>query len=152
MDIALNRADDHRAHRGRAGFGQQRLEDGHARLHGVGRHQHFGNEQNAVAEIDTDDAHAFHQGLGQDIIGSPVAAEQDVDAFDDLIVETVIKVVMHLLDQFFVVQRRQIQIVFFIHNPNSNFSGNPATPGSLGHLLKFRSPNHNRGYHTKDRK
>jgi hypothetical protein len=61
VDVALDGADHHLAHFRRAGGGQQRAQDRHARLHRVGRHQHFRHEQNAVAEIDADDAHALDQ-------------------------------------------------------------------------------------------
>ena len=63
---------------------QARLEQRHAGLHGVGRHQHLRHEQDAVAEVDTDNAHAFHQALGQDLVRSPAALKQDVHTFFDL--------------------------------------------------------------------
>jgi hypothetical protein len=52
---------------GRAGLDQQRAQDEHAGLHRVGRQQHFRHEQDAVAEVDADDAHALDQRLGQDL-------------------------------------------------------------------------------------
>ena len=80
VDVALDRADHHLADLGRAGLGQQRAQDRHAALHRVGGQQHLGHEQDAVAEIDADDAHALDQGLGQHVVGLPAALEQDVDA------------------------------------------------------------------------
>jgi hypothetical protein len=47
-------------------------------------------------------------------VGLPAALEQDVDAFLDLFLETVIEVVEHLLDEFLVVQFRQDDVVFFV--------------------------------------
>jgi hypothetical protein len=86
----------------RAGGGQQRAEDEHAGLHGVGGQQHFRHEQDAVAEIDADDAHAFDQRLGQHLVGRPAAFEQDVHALLDLFLQAVIEVVMHLLHELVV--------------------------------------------------
>jgi hypothetical protein len=63
VDVALDGADHHLADARRAGFGQQRLEDGHAALHRVGGQQHLGHEQDAVAEIVADDGHAADQRL-----------------------------------------------------------------------------------------
>ena len=83
----------------------------HARLHGVGGQQHFRHEQDAVAEIDADDAHAFDQRLGQHLVGRPAAAEQDVDAFLDLFLEAVIEIVMHLLHEIVVGKLRKDDFV-----------------------------------------
>ena len=76
--------------------------DEHARLHRIGAHQHFGNEQDAVAEILADDSHALNQRLGEEVVGRPAAAEKDVGAFLDLFLEPVIQVVMHLLHKFII--------------------------------------------------
>ncbi|MCY1241796.1 hypothetical protein D9M72_547170 [compost metagenome] len=102
MNVTLDGADHHLAELRRAGFGKQRTQDGHAGLHGVCRQKHFRHEQDAVAEVDADDAHAFDQRLGQDIVGRPAALEQDVGSVLDLLLEAVIKVVMHLLHKFLV--------------------------------------------------
>ncbi|MNL42088.1 hypothetical protein D3C87_1645260 [compost metagenome] len=102
MDVALDGADDHLAQLRRAGFGQKRPQDRHARLHRIGRQQDFRHEQDAVAEVDADDAHAFDQCLGQDVVGRPTTLEQDVGSVLDLLLEAVIKVVMHLLHKFLV--------------------------------------------------
>ena len=67
----------------RAGLGEQRPQDRHAALHGVGGQQHLGHEQDAVAEVDADDRHAADQRLGQHVVGRPAALEQDVHAFLD---------------------------------------------------------------------
>ena len=102
VDVALDGADDHLALLGRAGGGEQRAQDEHAGLHRVGRQQHFRHEQDAVAEILADDAHAFDQRLGQHLVGHPAALEQDVGAFLDLFLQAVIEVVVHLLHEFVV--------------------------------------------------
>ena len=71
-------------------------------LHRVGGQQHFGHEQDAVAEVGADDGHAGDQRLGQHVIGRPAARDQDVDAFFDLFLQTVVKVVVHLQHKFVV--------------------------------------------------
>ena len=114
----LDRADDHLARARRAGLDQQRAENGHAALHGVGRLQHFWDEQDAVPKIDTDDAHALDQRLGQDRVGRPPAVEQDGYGLLDLLPEAVVEVVVHLLDEIGVAQRFQIEIVVR-HRPPS---------------------------------
>ena len=114
MDVALDGADDHLAHTRRAGFGQKRLEDGHAALHRVGGQKHLGDKEDTVAEILAHDGHAADQRLGQDVIGSPFAFEQDVHGLLDLFLETVIEIVEHLLDKLFVVQFGEDDVVFFV--------------------------------------
>ena len=49
-----------------AGLGEQRPQDRHARLHGVGRQEHLGHEQDAVAEVDADDPHALDERVVED--------------------------------------------------------------------------------------
>ena len=93
---------------------KKRLEDGHAALHRVGSQEHLGHKQDPVAEILADDGHATHERFGQDVIGLPLAFKQDVDAFLDLFLQAVIKVIKHLLDKFFIVQFRQDDVVFFV--------------------------------------
>jgi hypothetical protein len=68
----------------------------HPGLHRIGGQQHFGHEQDAVAEVSADDGHAGDQRLGQHVIGRPAAFDQDVDALFDLFLQTVIEVVVHL--------------------------------------------------------
>ena len=109
VDVALDGADHHLAQARRAGGDEQRAEDEHAGLHGIGGQQHFRHEQNAVAEIDADDAHAFDEGFGQHLVGRPAAAQQDVDGGFDLFLEAVIEVVMDLQDQILVVEGVQIK-------------------------------------------
>ena len=119
VDVALDRADHHLADLGRAGLGQQRPQDRHAALHRVGREQDLGHEEDAVAEVDPDDPHALDQGLGQDPVRLPAALEQDVDALHDLLLEAVVEVVLHLLDQFVVVERAEIEIVVAVTHGES---------------------------------
>ena len=59
--------------------------------------------------------HAADQRLGQHVVGLPAALEQDVDAFDDLLPEAVVEVVLHLLDELFVVERTEVEIVVVGH-------------------------------------
>ena len=119
MDVALDRADHHLADRRRAGFGEQRAQDEHAGLHGVGGQQHFGHEQDAVAEVDADDAHALDQGLGQDLVRRPTALQQDMHALFDLLLEAIVEIVVHLLHEFLVVERAQVEIVRVGHRFSS---------------------------------
>ena len=44
------------------------------------------------------------QRVGQDRVGSPAALQQDVDALLDFLLETVVEVVVHLLDEIGVAQ------------------------------------------------
>ena len=90
---------------------KQRTQDEHARLHGVGGEQHLRHEQDAVAEILADDAHALDQRLGQHVVGRPAALEQDLDALLDLLLQAVIEVVVHLRDEVVVGERCKIDIV-----------------------------------------
>jgi hypothetical protein len=115
VDVALDRADDHLADLGGAGLGEERAEDRHARLHGIGGKEHFRHEKDAVAEIDADDAHALDQRLGQHIIGRPAALQEDVHGCLDLGGEPVIEIVMHLPDELFVVERIQVEVVTVSH-------------------------------------
>ena len=123
MDVALDRADHHRAHLGRAGLGQQGPEDHHARLHRVGGQQHLGHEQDAVAKVDANDPHALDQGHGENLVGRPVAPQQDVDGLLDLFGESVVEVLVHLLHELLVVQFRQndfvYNFVFVSHRTNT---------------------------------
>jgi hypothetical protein len=73
VDVALHRADHHLADRLDAGFREQRAQDLHPALHRVGGEQHFRYEQDAVAEVDADDAHAFDQRVVQHPLGPPAA-------------------------------------------------------------------------------
>jgi hypothetical protein len=64
--------------------------------------QHFRHEQDAVAKILADDAHAFDKRFGQYLVGRPAALEQDLRAFLDFFLQPVIEVVVHLLHQLVV--------------------------------------------------
>ena len=90
---------------------EQRAQDRHAGLHRVGGHQHFRHEQDAVAKIDADDAHALDQRLGQHVVGRPAALEQDVHAVLDLLLQAVIEIVVHLLDEFVVRKRGKVEFI-----------------------------------------
>src|SRR5690606_4653735 len=114
VDVALDRSDDDFADRRGAGLGEQGAEDGHARLHGVRRQEHLGDEEDPVAEVDAHDAHPLHQGLVEDAVGIPAALQQDVGSLHDLVGQAVVQVVVHLLDELLVGEGRQIDL-FFAH-------------------------------------
>ena len=107
VNVALDCADDHLALFWGAGGGKQRAQDEHAGLHRIGRQQNFRHEQDAVAEIDADDAHAFDKRLRQNIIGNPAAFEQNVGGFFDFFLQAVIEVIVHLLHEFVVGKLRK---------------------------------------------
>jgi hypothetical protein len=96
-----------------AGLGQQRAQDLHAPLHRVGGQQHLGHEQDAVAEVVADDAHAFDQPLGQHFIGLLTATERFVRLLFDLRGQSVVQVFLHQFVQIF--QRQFGQNDFFAH-------------------------------------
>jgi len=104
LDVAFDRADDHFANTRGAGFGQQWFQDCHPALHRVRGQQHLGYKQDTVAEICPNDGHATHKRFGQDVVGFPLAFKQDVHAFLDLFFQTIVKVIEHLLDKFFIVE------------------------------------------------
>jgi len=91
--------------------GEQRAENKHAGLHRVGGQQHFRHEQDPVAEIDADDAHAFDETVVQDALGRPAARQKNARRFLDLAFQTVVQVIVDLLGQFFVVERGQVKVV-----------------------------------------
>src|ERR1700728_2561553 len=104
-------ADDDLADRLNAGLGQQRAQNLHAALHRVGRQQHLGDEQDAVAEIDADDAHAFHQRIGQHLLRGPAPSEKDAGGLLALLLEAVVKIVVHLFRQLLIVQAVEIKFL-----------------------------------------
>ena len=108
VDVALDGADHHGALLGRAGFSQQRTQDNHTALHGVGCQKHLWNKQDAVTEIDADNTHAFDKRFGQNPVRLPLALQQNIDAFKDLVGKAVIEILVHLLDKFIVVQGGEI--------------------------------------------
>ena len=110
VDVALHRADDDLADRLGAGLGEQGAQDRHPRLHRVGREQHLGDEEDAVAEVDADDAHPFDERFVEHPVGAPAAVEQDRRALDDLVGQAVVEVVVHLLDELVVGQLGEIDL------------------------------------------
>src|SRR5690606_1757004 len=133
---ALDRADDHLADGLGARLGEQGTQDAHTALHGVGRHQHLRHEQDAVAKVDANDAHAFDQRIGQHLVGRPAPVEQDLSAFDDLLPQSVVQVVVHLLDEFVVIQGSEVDLflvgfdnVFFGHDSLTRYCWGPLPPG-----------------------
>ena len=95
-----------------AGLGQQRPEDFHPALHGIRREQNLRHEQDAVAKVDADDAHAFDQRIVEHALGRPAARQEDVRRLLDLGLEAVVEVVVHLLGEFLVIERGQVEFVF----------------------------------------
>ncbi len=116
VHVALDRADDDLADGRDIGFGQDRAQNLHAAFHGVGGKQHLGNEQDAIAEIDADDAHALDEGFVQHLFGGPAAREKDPRARLDLRPQAVIEVVVHLLDQLCVVERVEVEFLAVGHS------------------------------------
>ena len=55
--------------RGAPGFGEQRPQDRHAGLHRVRGEQNLGHEQDAVAEVDADDAHPLDERVVEHAVG-----------------------------------------------------------------------------------
>ena len=113
VDVALDGADDHLADRGRAGLGEQRAQDRHPALHRVGGEEDLGDEENPVPEVDADDAHAFDERVVEDPLRHPSAFQQDVRAFLDLFLQTVVEIVVHLRDELVVGQRPEIEFFLF---------------------------------------
>ena len=131
VDVALDRADDHGADGLGAGFGQQGAEQGHAGLHGVGCQEDLGHEEDAVSEVDADDAHALDKGIVEDLVGTPAAVEQDLGAFRDLVGQAVVEVVVHLGTEVLVVQGVEVDLFvefFFVSHTRTSFVKARAAP------------------------
>ena len=86
----------------KGGMAILRSENRHAALHGVGGEQYLRHKQDAIAEIDTDNGHAIDQRLTQHIFGSPAAVQQNLGALHDFFRQTVVQVIVHLLDKVLV--------------------------------------------------
>jgi len=69
-----------------------------------------------LTEVFANDFHTADQRFGQHPVRGPVPAKKDVRAFHDFVFQTVIKVVMHLLDKFFVIQFAEDDVVFFVRH------------------------------------
>ena len=67
VNVAFHGADDHRAHWLCTGFCKQRTENRHAPFHRICSQQDFGNEKNAIAEVDAHDRHTINERLTQDL-------------------------------------------------------------------------------------
>ena len=143
VDVALDGADHDLADRFGAGLGQERTEQFHSGLHRVRGEQDFGDEEDAVAEVDADDRHALHERIVEDPVGAPSPVEQERGALDDLIGEAVVQVVVHLVDQLVVRQRREIDIVTVVvtHNaPTENSVAEVPTYGMYSVWWKRNRP------------
>ena len=122
VDVAFDGADNHFADRLGAGSSEYRFQKRHAGLHRIGRHQYFGNKQNAVAKIDTDNGHARNQRLVQHLGSFPAPVQQNLCSFGDLFGHAIVEIIVHLLDEFFVRKFRQddfFVVVFFSHSLSS---------------------------------
>ncbi len=104
VNVAFDGSDDNFADRLHTGFRQQRAQDFHSALHRVRGQQDLRNEQDAVAKIDADDAHAFHQSVVQHALCRPAPLQEDASGFFDFGLQSVVQVVMDLLDQFLVIE------------------------------------------------
>ena len=96
MNVALHGANDDFANRLCAGLGKQRTKNIHSGLHCVCSKKYFGHKQDAVTEIDANDAHALNECLLQYLVWAPLTVEQNRGAFYDLFAKSVVKVVVHL--------------------------------------------------------
>ena len=115
VDVALHRPDHDLADRLGPGLGQQRTQDGHPRLHGVGRQQDLGHEEDAIAEVDAHDAHPLDQGLVEHPSGRPAPLQQDGRALVDLVGQAVVQVVVHLGRELWVTQAPEVQLFILGH-------------------------------------
>jgi hypothetical protein len=67
-----------------------------------------------VSEVDSDDAHPFDQSIVEDLFGTPTSTEQDVCALYDLVGQAIVKVVMHLRSEFFIIEIGEIEVLIVI--------------------------------------
>src|SRR5579863_1476846 len=104
VDVALDGADHDLADGGHASFSQQRPQDFHPALHGVGGQQYLGHEQDAVAEVDAHNPHAFDQRVVQYLLGVPAALKKDVRGLFDFGLQPVVQVIVNLLGELLVVE------------------------------------------------
>ena len=116
VNVAFDGADDDLADRLGAGLGKQRAQDLHPALHGIGCEQHFRHEQDAVAEIDTDDPHAFDERIVQDLARSPTTLKEDTGGKHHLRPHAVVEIVVDLLDEFSIVERAQVEFAFSVRH------------------------------------
>ena len=114
MNIAFDRSDDHFTNARCACFGQQRLKDEHAALHGVRGQKNLWHKQNTVAEVVANNRHAADKCFGQNVIGNPAAIQQDVHGFFDFFLQAIIQVIEHLRDEVVVVQLAQDDVVLVV--------------------------------------
>src|SRR4029077_17964029 len=108
-----------------AGLGEQRAQDLHSALHGVGSEQHLGHEQNAVAKIDADDAHSLDEGVVQRLLGVPAALEKEPRGFLDLSPQAVLEVIVHVLYALLVDQIAEIELAFGCLGHGGNLHARP---------------------------
>ena len=96
MEVAFDRAHDDRTSRGGCSrLGQQRLENGHAGLHGPGGNQHLGNVETVVFEILSNDAHSGNEAFLEDVIDVEPLFEGLLSHLPDGICFTYIEQVVH---------------------------------------------------------
>ena len=100
-------------------------------LHRVGGEEDLGHEQDPVAEVDADDPHALDEGVVEDLVRAPAAAEEDVRALDDLRRHAVVEVVVHLLDELVVGQRREVEVLVRVRHAHAPFCCGDVAPVAL---------------------
>src|SRR3569833_213587 len=110
VDITFDRTDDDFADRLDTGLGEQRTQDLHAALHGVGGEKYLGHEQDAVSEVDADVAHAFVHRFKQHLFRAPAALELDPGGILDLGFQAVVQIIMHQHDELLIIQIAQIEL------------------------------------------
>ncbi len=108
MNIALHRTDNDFPNGLGTGLSQQRSKNSHTAFHCVRRHQHLRDEQNTVSKIDTHNTHTLYQSFSQHLIGRPTPLEQDIRTFFDLLLEPIVEIVVHLLNELFIRKTAQI--------------------------------------------
>ncbi len=109
VDVALDRADDHLADLRRAGLGQQRPQDEHAAFIALAASSTSGTNRMPSRKSIPTIRHALDQRLCQRFIGSSSRASAGCGPPPRSLLEAVIEVVMHLLNEVVVVQAVEIE-------------------------------------------
>src|SRR5690606_26743195 len=69
---------------------------------------------------------AGDQRLGEHLVGRPPALEQDADTFDDLLLEAVVEIIVHLRDEIGVAELAEHDLVLACHLPTRPRNEPPA--------------------------
>ena len=108
VDVALDRSDYHFSNRLYPSFCEQRPQDFHAALHGIGSQQDLWNKQNSVTKINPNNAHALDQSVIQHPVCRPAATKKNMGGLNHLVAQAVVEIIMNLLGQLFVVERAEV--------------------------------------------